>query len=234
MSSTGHHGGEPEPATIQSKGGLAPSRELALEYDAWFDGVGRLIFLNEVEALRRLLPSLPRPWLEIGVGSGRFAQALGIETGLDPSDKLVEIARSRGIKALIGRGEDRVFDGQSQGTVFLLFTLCFLDSPLAVLKEASRILVPGGKLVLGLVLRDSPWGKLYQQQKKEGHRFYRHAKFYRCHEVVRLLVRAGFMGERMVSTLMQEPGSVDHVEAPKEGYYPDAGFTIIVGINRVM
>ena len=31
--------------------------------------------------------------------------------------------------------------------------LCFLDSPLDVLKEVCRILVPGGKIVLGLVLK---------------------------------------------------------------------------------
>jgi len=35
-----------------------------------------------------MLPNLPGPWLEIGIGSGRFAQALGIETGIDPSIKL--------------------------------------------------------------------------------------------------------------------------------------------------
>ena len=201
---------------------------LELEYDAWFDKEGSLIFFIEVKAFRALLPSLPKPWLEIGVGSGRFAQALGIETGIDPSCKLVEIAKSRGINAFPGRGEEEIFDEQSFGTVFLIVTLCFLDSPLDVLKEASRVLTPDGKLVLGLVLRESPWGKMYQQKKNEGHRFYRYAKFYKCDEVVRLLMRAGFVTEKIVSTLFQEPGNVQHVEEPKEGYFPNAGFTIIV------
>jgi len=228
MSSTGHNSEEPEVKTRRKSNRFSPFDELALEYDAWFDGEGSLIFFNEVQAFRELLPSLPKPWLEIGVGSGRFAQALGIETGIDPSGKLVEIAKSRGINAFLGQGEDEIFDEESFGTVFLIVTLCFLDSPLDVLKEANRILVPGGKIVLGLVLKRSPWGQLYQRKKEEGHRFYRFAKFYSCDEVVRLLFKTGFMGERMISTIMQKPGNVQHVEEPKEGYYPDAGFTIIV------
>ncbi len=199
--------------------------ELASEYDAWFDGEGSIIFFNEVQAFQTLLPSLPKPWLEIGVGSGRFAQALGI----DPSSRLVEIAKSRGINAFLGHGEERIFDAESFGTVFLIVTLCFLDSPLAVLKEANRILTPDGKIVLGLVLKESPWGQFYQQKKDEGHRFYRYAKFYSCNEVVRLLFKTGFLGERMISTLHQKPGDVQNVEQPKEGYSPEAGFTIIVG-----
>ena len=210
------------------KSSFSPFDELASEYDAWFDGDGNLIFFIEAQAFRTLLPELPKPWLEIGVGSGRFAQALGIETGIDPSSKLVEIAKSRGINAFRGQGEEQIFEEQSFSTVFLIVTLCFLDSPLDVLKEVRRILIPGGKLVLGLVLKESPWGQLYQRKKEKGHRFYKYAKFYSCNEVVRLLFKTGFMGERMISTLMQKPGNVQYVEEPKEGYYPDAGFTIIV------
>ena len=58
----------------------SPFDDLALEYDAWFDKEGSLIFFIEVQAFMELLPILPKPWLEVGVGSGRFARALGIET----------------------------------------------------------------------------------------------------------------------------------------------------------
>jgi SAM-dependent methyltransferase len=213
---------------------LSPFDDLALEYDAWFDKEGSIIFFIEVQAFRSLLPSLPRPWLEIGVGSGRFAQALGIETGVDPSIKLVEMARKRGINAFLGWGEQGLFDEESFGTVFLIVTLCFLDSPLEVLKEASRILMPGGKIVLGLVLKESPWGQFYQQKKAKGHRFYKFATFYRCDEVVRLLTRAGFLTEKIVSTLFQRPGEVHRMEDPREGCFPDAGFTIIVARKRAV
>jgi hypothetical protein len=40
------------------------------------------------------------------------------------------------------------------------------------------------------------------------------------------------MGGNMISALMQKPGDVKLVEEPKAGYYPDAGFTILVGVKR--
>jgi hypothetical protein len=58
---------------------------LASAYDAWFEDEGKLIFAIEIRGFQKALPLLPKPWLEIGVGSGRFAQSLGIEIGLDPS-----------------------------------------------------------------------------------------------------------------------------------------------------
>ena len=211
---------------------VSPFDGLASEYDAWFDKEGSRIFFIEVKAFQELLPKLPKPWLEIGVGSGRFAQALGIETGVDPSTKLVEMARNRGINAFVARGEQRLFDEESFGSVFLIVTLCFLDSSLDVLKEANRILTPDGKIVLGMVLKESPWGQFYQQKKAAGHRFYRYATFYRCDEVVKLLVQTGFVTERIISTLFQKPEGVQHIEEAKEGYFPDAGFTIIMAGKR--
>jgi SAM-dependent methyltransferase len=212
----------------QNNAGGSPFDDLATEYDAWFDKDGSLIFFVEVQAFRELLPSLPRPWLEIGVGSGRFAQALGIETGVDPSIKLIEMARRRGVTAFLGGGEQELFDEESFGTVFLIVTLCFLDSPVDVLKEANRILMPGGKIVLGLVLKESPWGQFYQLKKAQGHRFYKFATFYTYDEALKLLEQAGFSTEEVVSTLFQQPGKLEHVEELRKGYFPDAGFTIIV------
>jgi SAM-dependent methyltransferase len=236
------HGGNISPADYrtrksnvegrQNNAEWSPFDDLATEYDAWFDKDGSLIFFTEVQAFKSLLPSLPKPWLEIGVGSGRFAQTLGIDTGLDPSIKLIEMARQRGVTAFLGRGEQELFDEESFGTVFLIVTLCFLDSSLEALKETSRILMPGGKIVLGLVLKESPWGQFYQVKKAQGHRFYKYANFYSYEETVGLLDQAGFMTEKIVSTLFQKPGEVKSVEEPKEGYFPDAGFTIIVADKR--
>jgi hypothetical protein len=65
--------------------------------------------------------------------------------------------------------------------------------------------------VLGLVLKESPWGKFYEQKKKEGHRFYKYANFYNYDEVVALLEQAGFLVETVISTLFQKPGKVKQV-----------------------
>jgi hypothetical protein len=98
---------------------------------------------------------------------------------------------------------------------------------IGVLKEANRILASSGTLVLGLVLKESPWGQHYQRKNDEGHRFYRYATFYSYDEAIRLLAQAGFVTEKVVSTLFQRPGKVRHMEGPEEGYYSNAGFTII-------
>jgi ubiquinone/menaquinone biosynthesis C-methylase UbiE len=201
---------------------------LASEYDAWFEEAGRLIFAIEVSAFQEVMTVLPKPWLEVGVGSGRFAQALRIETGIDPSAKLLEMAEKRGITTFLARGEDELFDKESFGTVFLIVTLCFVESPLAVLREAHRILKARGKIALGLVLRDSSWGQFYLGKKSEGHRFYKHATFYSYREVMELVKKAGFAIERVVSTLFQKPGQVVEMETARDGLSADAGFTILV------
>jgi len=207
---------------------VSPFNSLALDYDNWFEREGMPIFAIEAEAFRETLLSLPKPWLEVGVGSGRFAQALGIEIGLDPSVKLLDIARNRNLNVLLSRGEDTPFANGTFGTVFLIVTLCFVDSPLAVLIEANRLLKPGGKIVLGLVLRGSPWGQFYQMKKEKGHRFYKYATFYSYAEVTGLLEQASFSVEKTISTLFQKPGEVERMESPQEGFSSDAGFTIIL------
>jgi SAM-dependent methyltransferase len=205
-----------------------PFDNLASEYDAWFEGGGKLIFAIEVKAFQNILPLLPKPWLEVGVGSGRFAKTLGIKAGIDPSAKLLAIAKRRGIKVFQAKGEERFFGEATFGTIFLIVTLCFVDSPVAVLREAYRIIKPGGKIVLGLVLRDSDWGQFYLTKKQEGHRFYKYATFYSYQQVIEFLENTGFAVEKVVSTLFQKPNGVDEMEMSREGFSPDAGFTIVV------
>jgi SAM-dependent methyltransferase len=206
----------------------SPFAHLASDYDGWFEEDGRLVFPIEVRAFEKILPSLPKPWLEVGTGSGRFAQALKIEEGLDPSIELLDIAKNRGIDVFLGRGEETPFVDGAFGTVFIIVTLCFVDLPLEVLREANRLLKRSGKVVLGLVLRESPWGQFYQMKKEGGHRFYKYATFYSHDEVTGLLEQAGFSIERVISTLFQEPGRVEHMESPREGHISGAGFTVML------
>jgi hypothetical protein len=90
------------------------------------------------------------------------------------------------------------------------------------------MLHPGGKLVLGLIVEESPWARHYLQKKREGHPFYSIARFYAYEEVLELLRQTGFELERTISTLFQEPDQVQSMELPGEGFTPEAGFTIMV------
>ena len=140
----------------------------------------------------------------------------------------MEIAKRRGITGFLVKGEEKFFDAETFGTVFLIVILCFVDSPSAVQKEAHHILKTEGKLVLGLVLREGPWGQFYQAKKEEGHRFYKHATFYSYQEVVKLLKQSGFAIEKVLSTLFQRPNEVAEIESPREHFSPDAGFTVVM------
>lgn len=63
-----------------------PYEIFADEYEAWFSENHHL-FMSEVEAIRRLIPEFDKG-LEIGVGTGLFAQKLGIKEGVEPSSAM--------------------------------------------------------------------------------------------------------------------------------------------------
>lgn len=199
---------------------------LASRYDAWFDGAGKEIFNLEARAIKRLIGNLSRPWFEIGVGSGRFAQALGIPWGIDPSRKLTDIARPRGIRVIEGVGENLPIPDALLGTVFLIVTLCFVADPGQVLSEAARVLKDGGYLVAGIVPAKSHWGRFYQEQARKGHPFYSHARFFMYTELIELLEEQGFHLVKRFSTLFSAPGEKLSKEI-REGYHPDAGFVVL-------
>jgi len=201
----------------------------ASEYDAWYDTeAGKAIFAMEVECLKPLLHSYSRPYLEIGVGSGRFAQALGIEYGVDPAPALVQMAKARGVKVTEATGEQLPFPNEMFGGLLIAFTLCFLDDPQKALEEAWRVLQPEGRLVLGLILRNSPWADFYAHKGKEGHPIYSMARFFSKEEVENLLQMSGFKVLDYRSTLFQPPGqSTYHIEKPVDGYFREAGFVAI-------
>lgn len=103
-----------------------------------------------------------------------------------------------------------------------------MDDPAQVIQEASRVLVPEGGLVLGLILRGSPWAEYYARKGKEGHPIYSQARFFSREEVENWLQRAGFGEIRYRSVLFQPPGqgSYRH-EQPADGYRESAGFVAI-------
>ena len=206
----------------------SPFDALADKYDSWYDGKGRMAFEIELAALRPLLAELPRPWLEVGVGTGRFAQALGVPLGVDPSPALLEKARQRGIEVLYGEGEELVFRAGSIGTVFLLTTWEFLNDPLKVLRDCRRVLKGGGRLVNAFLDRDGKWGASYAERGRQGHPLFSQAHFDTYNDVKRLTEQAGFVVSKTVSTLFQGPGETFALEEARPGFVRGASFVVLV------
>ena len=202
----------------------------ASEYDAWYDTeAGKAIFAMEVDCLKPLLHRYSRPYLEVGVGSGRFAQALGIEYGVEPAPAMARMVKARGVKVTEATGEELPFPDEMFGGLLMAFTLCFLDEPQKALQEAWRVLQREGGLVLGLILQDSPWGEFYARKGKEGHPIYSKAKFFSKDEVESLLLICGFKVLDYRSALFQPPGeSTYSLEYPVPGYKESAGFIAMV------
>lgn len=211
---------------VAASGSSIFDREAA-RYAAWFDSPdGRLLFRAEVEADRRLLVGLPTPWLEVGVGTGRFAEALGV-LEVDPVHGALQFTRRRGLHVALARGEALPFPDHLFGAVLLIVTLCFAD-PQSLLAEARRVLGPEGGLIVADILRDRPWGQWYLRLKQVDHPFYRHATFYTFEELEHLLAGAGLATRRVSSAITQPPGGSLAAEEAFEGLHPAASFACLL------
>lgn len=179
----------------------APFDQYAPAYEAWFDEHQNL-YAAEIEAIRELLPLFEKG-VEIGVGSGRFSLPFGIKEGVEPSEKMAQIARSRGIDVVKGVAEKLPLPSENFDLVLMVTTICFVDDALLALKEANRILMPGGLLIIGFVDRASALGRVYERNRERS-RFYRDATFFTTKEVVGLLEKAGFGDFAFRQTLFGE------------------------------
>ncbi len=185
------------------------------KYDEWFDkSPGKEIFKLELECLRKAFRGSWGPRLEIGVGTGRFAQKLMIDFGVDPSEQMLRKASERGIQVTEAVSEELPFPSDFFGAVAIILSLCFLDKPSKALRESFRVLTKGGILLLGIIPRESSWGRFYLEKKKKGHPFYSVADLHTTQESISLSKETGFELESVSSTLLEGPE-----EGPEIGPY---------------
>lgn len=207
--------------------------DLALRYDSWYDSpLGSRIFALECACLAPLLAPTAHPRLEVGVGSGRFAQALEIDVGVDIAAPPLALAAARAIHVVRADARRLPFASDSFGAVVAIMTMCFVDDPVALVAEARRVLVRDATLVLGTVRADSAWGEAYQTMGRAGHAFYRHAHFSSLADTLELVTSQGFELTGSRSTLVAAPGADLDGERVHEGVHPRASFVALSATRR--
>lgn len=203
-----------------------PFDQYPQEYDRWFDQ-HETVYRNELLAIRELMPEEPGRSIEIGVGGGRFASELGISEGIEPSEEMAKIARSRGIRVTIGQAENLPLDSSSYDLATLVTTICFVNDVDQAFLEVHRILRDGGKIIVAFIPKYSEIGRMYRETKEED-KFFKIAKFYTRNSILKKLKSAGFTDIKAAQTITKGLEKADQeVENPKQGH--DQGSFIVLG-----
>ncbi len=204
---------------------------IAHEYDAWYED--NPIFRNERLAIASIVEAASGRSLEVGVGSGRFARFMGIRIGLDPAREPLRIASSAGVLVVQGEAGSLPFLPESLNQVYFILSLCFIKNKVRALEEASRVLIKGGGLVVGMIPRESAWGVYYEQKAKSGQSIYRYASFLTIDSMKDMITRAGFEIKKGASTLFSDPEEGKPVvEDIRPGLRRDAGFVALLASKK--
>lgn len=197
-------------------------------YDRWFER-NEETFRAEVTAIESCLCPSERS-VEIGVGTGRFARALSVRYGVDPSRAMLERARRRRIRVVRAVAEALPFQNAAFDVGLMTTTVCFLDSLPRAFDELRRVLRPGGQAVIAMVDRESWLGRRYATRSSESP-FYAGATFRTPAEVEAHLRRAGFDALTFTQTLFEDAATGGREDSVRSGYGA-GGFVVICGRKR--
>ena len=184
------------------------------EYEGWFSENGN-IFQSELLALKQLVP-IGKKGIEIGIGSGIFAEQLEIKFGIDPSDKMLDYARRRNLNVDKGIAENLPYPDECFDFTAFITSLCFIGNPDKAINEAYRILRKDGEIIIAFIDKHSKLGHILEKEKDKS-KFYSSASFYSVSEIVRLLEEKN---EFKVSEILQTLTDINNqlIEQPMKGF----------------
>ncbi len=188
---------------------------LSIVYDSWYEKHPNA-YRSELDCVKSL--GLGGRALDLGCGTGRFTTALsGLVVCADPSYRMLLIAARRGAVPVQCLGENLPFMDAVFDSVLMVVTLCFVDDPVAVLREAARVLRPGGTVAVCIVPRDTELASRYAVKALRSESpFYMGARFYTEEETIYMAWLAGLRYRYTCSTL--SPGNdLLYYEPPAPG-----------------
>lgn len=194
---------------------IDPFEKYTVQYDYWFIK-NKYIYQSEINAVRKVIPENSCGF-EIGIGTGRFAIPFGIKKGVDPSYKMRNMAIKNGLDVLDGTAECLPYKDAQFDFALMVTTICFVDDVEKSFCEASRVLKPKGKIIIGFVDKNSPVGKMYFKKRNDS-LFYKEAVFYSVDEVVFYLKKTGFSNFVFYQTIFRNLKDIKEIEPVKKGY----------------
>ncbi len=206
-----------------------PFNEHVAEYEAWFQKYP-FVFQSEVEAIRELLPEGDHlRGIEVGLGTGKFSEALGLKEGVEPASGMRELALKRGIEVMAADAERLPYKDMSFDFVLMAFSICYFKDLSLAFSEAIRVLKNGGSLIVGFLDRNSIIGKQYEERKAQS-LFYRNANFYSVKRVTEEFRKHQFKDLRYTQTLFHTLDEIKEFEPAKPGY-GEGSFVLVKGIK---
>jgi len=207
-----------------------PFDDHVAEYEEWYEKYP-FVFQSEVEAIRELLPKGENIYgIEVALGTGRFAEALGIKEGVEPSNNMRRLAIERGVEVRDATADALPYKDNKFDFVLMAFCISYFDDLHAAFKEASRVLKNGGLLIVGFIDKESPIGILYEARKPYS-LFYKSANFYSVDKITNELKRAGFRDLSYSQTLFHNLDEIKETEQAKTGF-GEGSFVIIKAKKR--
>ncbi len=171
----------------------------ARDYDRWYHtSAGAFIDRVETDLAFALCPPVAgERVLDVGTGTGNFAAKLyhhGCRvTGIDISPDMLARARQKAVdegfeaRWILADVTSIPLPDATYDAVYSMTAVEFVPDLAAAHREMMRVLKPGGRLLVGTIAGDGPWGLAYAQRAREKpDSIFAHARFPTLEEVLAL------------------------------------------------
>lgn len=170
----------------------------AKNYDIWYTTpLGKFVDELETQAIMELLQ--PKPGeriLDVGCGTGNYTIKLAkkgcIVTGIDVSEEMLNVALNKckelnlQIELFQANAERIPFAENYFDSIVSVATFEFIMDPKQALEEMFRVVKCDGKIVVGFINRESPWGELYSSDEFRTNTVFKYANLFSKVEIQKM------------------------------------------------